>query len=463
MYKNALNNIALALENDYPRDKMNNLMKRKEKCEQLFDEKHEKFMQSTIGYEHLKLSHKKNEKLPFMADCLKVISDNTGLYVKATRDLHVGDVVAIEEPFSKAISIKYCTNACTNCLKNNYYDLIPCDNCSVAMFCSPKCRDEASKKFHKYECGILQKLDKTFYTAIRNPLRVFFEGLAVFDGNMQNFMAAITENECNDTVFDFDLSKDDDKEKKKKMLLTLDLLATCSERIFMKSLVEVKSNYFIAHTIVALENSQIECEWLKNEAEKDFFKSFLHKFFSPTVIYGSLKGEVKDQFDNIVGHGIYPFASLIEESCVPNVLNFNFNGKIHIIVTRPIKKGERLLTNKYGKSFYEHSYEERQKFFDTVYSATCTCEACVKKYDTLSNLDHVKPVQNFAADLRKLSEGDYETALTVYKKYCKMVERLDEKHFPCWETGAFSAFIILALKYFATNRHALKFVQNFAS
>jgi signal peptidase I len=89
-----------------------------------------------------KLSYPPNKKIPFIANCLELRTDEKyGRYIITNRLLKTGDVVAIEEPIYKVIKAdsRYNTcyesnryQRCANCLMDNLLDLIPCSNCCAS-------------------------------------------------------------------------------------------------------------------------------------------------------------------------------------------------------------------------------------------------------------------------------------------------------------------------------------------
>jgi hypothetical protein len=106
-YEEALQNIELARAHKCPKRKLAKLKIREEKClEKMLQgspakdkyQQHEK-----IRSEVFATKQPGNKKMPnYIADCLEVQnSPKYGLEIFTNRDLNVGTVVAIEEPFAK--------------------------------------------------------------------------------------------------------------------------------------------------------------------------------------------------------------------------------------------------------------------------------------------------------------------------------------------------------------------------
>lgn len=47
---------------------------------------------------------------------------------------------------------------CNYCHSRRLFTFIPCEGCTVAMFCSVACLTEAYRKYHRYECGLVRDL-----------------------------------------------------------------------------------------------------------------------------------------------------------------------------------------------------------------------------------------------------------------------------------------------------------------
>lgn len=141
LFEKCLENIEFAKTNGYPQKNFLVLDKRAAKCAELIksgngDQK------DGNPFDFLKLTYEANPKLPFVVNCLKLKrSEKFGRHIITTRDLKVGDIVAIEDPYFKVLKsdshYDRCmqSNAyqrCAYCLKDNLLDLMPCETCSAS-------------------------------------------------------------------------------------------------------------------------------------------------------------------------------------------------------------------------------------------------------------------------------------------------------------------------------------------
>lgn len=104
-YKECLQNIQWARENDYPADKAQKLIEREEKCKSHLKAQEE---DEEAVKNFLQLSYPANPKIPFIVDCLEMRANGKfGRGIFTTRDLKAGDIIAIEEPVLFTMSSMY--------------------------------------------------------------------------------------------------------------------------------------------------------------------------------------------------------------------------------------------------------------------------------------------------------------------------------------------------------------------
>lgn len=118
----------------------------------------------------------RNSKYPCASDAIDVrYTKELGRHIAATRDIEVGEVLAIEEPYSKYINFENMYTHCSHCLRYTFRG-IPCDNCISVIYCSQKCKSEAWEKSHDVYCTIydlMLQYDESPYLA--EPIRFLIE------------------------------------------------------------------------------------------------------------------------------------------------------------------------------------------------------------------------------------------------------------------------------------------------
>lgn len=187
-FKHFRNNIRLAIDNNHPYPaKLRKWEKAAGKLDLAADEQHP-------ADDFFKLSHPPNEKIPFVADCLELKEDAIFRYrLTTSQHLKVGDVIALDKPFSKMVQIDSRYQQCGNCLKQNRLDLIPC-RCKFIMFCSEKCKDEASNGFHALECqdinGVMLTEDLLWFHL---AMKTLMEAVSLFDDDPNDLKVFLSE------------------------------------------------------------------------------------------------------------------------------------------------------------------------------------------------------------------------------------------------------------------------------
>lgn len=200
------------------------------------------------------------------------------------------------------------------------------------MFCSEKCLNDAKESFHNYECPINNLLLTS--GVMQMAMRIFFQSLAMFDGSIIEFERFFNENESlAASVYDFNSSNPDNRLIARNNLISLICLARNDNDYVGDS----PEKLFKIHP-------QLSYMWESNEA-------FIRRFILRTLQTGdcnfhgicgwSLK-KYANQTPQMIGIGCYPFMSLINHSCAPNINRIYVDDKMLLVVERPIKKGEQL-------------------------------------------------------------------------------------------------------------------------
>jgi hypothetical protein len=134
LFEKCLKNISLARAHNYPKENFGILKSREQKCAESIAR-----AKPSMSKEFFKLSHKCHDKIPHIIDSLEMkMSVKYGRHIVTRKDLHVGDVVALESPFcsvlltqSRFVDVdggnKYLR--CSLCLKSNEFELVPCEKC----------------------------------------------------------------------------------------------------------------------------------------------------------------------------------------------------------------------------------------------------------------------------------------------------------------------------------------------
>ncbi|KAG5675980.1 hypothetical protein PVAND_005836 [Polypedilum vanderplanki] len=430
MFDKCLKNISLARAHNYPKENSEILKNREKKCLEFIAR-----TKSSACKEFFKLSHKCHEKIPYIVNSLEMkVNEKYGRHVVTNEDLHVGDIVAIEESFcnvlltqSKFVDVDQNNNflRCSYCLKSNEFELIPCKSCCSSMFCK-ECYNKAQTRFHIYECPVIEQLLTS--GSVHIALRIFFIALSAFDGSIEKLKTFMNEidKEKSLTIFDIDVKETSNVKNYLKVLNSL----TRSTTIFPLT----------QHEMILQSHQELSKIWNEN---KEFIREFLqrqcqtndHYFHG---IFGSNLNELKstaiNDLQQSIGSGWFPFCSLINHSCCSNIMRIYKDGKVAIVVSRFILKGSQLF-DCYKTSFINTPKAERQLKLQSEFGFLCDCEACEGNFSILQKL----PIKDLnLAKATKSLEIEMMISDNLNKNYKKFQEccRLIEEHrnkFPCVE------------------------------
>ncbi|XP_063700632.1 SET and MYND domain-containing protein 4-like [Culicoides brevitarsis] len=419
-YDFCLENIEMALKENFSEDLKTKLEWRRNKCKEMM-----KNNTTRVTKKVNSLSYEANNQIPIMIDGLELAKDDKfGRFIRSTRDLYPGDVIIIEEPLFKCIVAEDWFTRCANCLETNDLNLIPCLKCQKTMFCSPECQQEASKRFHHIECPIIDEIISNFdasptvILAIRQTLRT----LTMFSSieELKKFISTIdVERESAFTLnYSPELSEKDH----------LKAIYAHTVNDFERSFIDVfKFTNSCAGVWNLLKNSSSLSSFLTSESEEDFFLDLIFRFLHTTAFNCHRFGDF--------GAGSFALCSLLNHSCAPNVERVVDGTTNHIVVRRFVKAGDQLFDN-YGPNHRKTELSERQKILKDEYNFWCQCEACTNDYPLLEKMN--APLELYleiSEDKKLIKKGDEKFVRRKFEEYRKFLTK-NYKKYPSYEICA---------------------------
>lgn len=341
-YASCLADIELATKNKYPASLMPKLERRKVACMRLRTAKNNNDNGDEESQRELpKLSYKADEQIPCFANGLKInFSDKYGNHITTNRDLEIGQTVIVERAFIFEATDTFYSH-CENCLKRTT-NLIPCNKCVIATFCSEECRAAANEKYHDVLCvienicefPIQQLLMQSIIIAIKEfstceALMAAVEQFRAQNNNGINYSDPRKRNFFQ--LFKLDTKADKisvqlrKKFKKDAMTVVEILTRHSSVRAMFRS---IKMARFLSH--LALH--------LMHVIHFNGYRAS-HAICSPTE---SVLGIKECTCGTSFGIGVTPYSSQMSHSCAPNICRIFINDTVIYKVIRPIKSGEQL-------------------------------------------------------------------------------------------------------------------------
>lgn len=337
-YALCLADIKLAMKNHYPTRLLPKLERRRIECENL--------LAANTGVElqreKPKLSFEADHKIPCFASGLEVnYSKKYGNHIMTNRDLNIGQTVIVERAIVYQNSaIEY---ECQNCLKWAT-NPIPCDKCMPALFCSEECRVAGKVGFHSVVCGI----DMICNGKIIYLLRSIFVAIKTFS-TVEALIDAVEKFRSQDgheIVFD-------DPAKRNYWFFSL------------HTQLQANADKLTAHEINTMKIEAVEAVeiWTCVSNVRESFQSIKVKRFllhlalhhlhiirfnacsashGLSYRFGNFIGIEESEKGTALGHGVAPYSSQMNHSCVPNVCRIFIDDTVVYKVIRPIKSGEQL-------------------------------------------------------------------------------------------------------------------------
>ncbi|KAK2147238.1 hypothetical protein LSH36_562g00036 [Paralvinella palmiformis] len=335
-----------------------------------------------------KLTHGPNENYPRLSRDVRVeYNKNKGRHLKADQDIHVGDVLAVEEPYSSVLYQEQHETHCYNCM-SRVDRPVPCVQCSTVVFCSQGCRQRAWQQYHQYECRFFVLFDKLLcarigHLAIRTVMVTGLTFILDYLRNKKNLkLSGQEETDPNkdqvyrgnyDNIYHLEANT---KERFPINLFDYTVIAAFLNKILIKSdfFKQDGEDYATAENVTLIgglllhQLQIIQCNAIR--------------------ILEAVPGCQFDQPGNmtIIGVALYPTESLVNHSCDP-VGDFSMYGdKLVFRAIRNIYGGEEV-TVSYGPLYYDSPIKIRQQQLRECYFFTCDCEACTEFWPTVSQLE----------------------------------------------------------------------------
>lgn len=349
-------NMVLSMSPMAIRDK---LLKRRSMCMEALRtiEEPDIFEKNQLIEEIFAMNGPKNSKYVDASSKLAVLhTPELGRHVVAQEDIEVGDVIVREDPFVSVLLREQITMTCGNCF-SRHFNMYPCAYCCMTMYCSRKCVGEAWESYHFYECPFLASLlDKKFTKLELLALRTTIKARTAHKSWEDVFKAVATVEDCKN-IDDLGCYKTErgkmvygSKNYESMHSLSTNLEKRDASDLFQKTVTAaILLRYLGMKNFLSSDDPE-----LKRKIKKFTTETLMHHLMTAPTNMHSITANVEDEDGNFVdeyniGSGAYPFLSLINHSCAPNVVRYTRLGgtQTTLVALRPIKKGMQILDN-YG-------------------------------------------------------------------------------------------------------------------
>ncbi|RZC37445.1 ASC and/or SET domain containing protein, partial [Asbolus verrucosus] len=330
MHKECITDMNRALAHGYPTEKRPNLIERRDQLLKLKRPERGSFEKTP------KIpKSQKSRRNPSARNCIEVQNNEEfGRHIVATRDIRIGDVLSVEEPFACVVEkevLFHCHECAVLC-----YNPIPCEDCTRVLFCSEACKKRAASTYHKYECAILASLVEYGMKPALLALKVAL--LAKQDGYKEvHKLKPATEER--------------------------------SDLFFISTVAAVLFHFLESHTDLFRHG---------NENHREDFKEIMLLQLqvcplNAIKIYECVPNPKMHESDAFAA-GLYAFASLFNHSCCHNVERTHHGSTIVLRAANTIRKGQQCFIS-YGFQYDTGSLASRQECLRSAYYFICNGDA----------------------------------------------------------------------------------------
>ncbi|XP_063829143.1 SET and MYND domain-containing protein 4-like [Ostrinia nubilalis] len=405
MFQACLKDVSTCFELGYPpqiSDKLAN--RRSEATKNVWIERMAMEMRfCEFSEDYLEFRERRNPQITCASIDVGIIKESHVPKVVAVRDVKVGKLIAIEKAFTSQLDRKLLYSACYYCHKMSL-NLIPCEGCTKALFCSADCRRTCMEEYHSFECPIIEIFDEissipvsklAVITAIK--LRKKFKSWEEFNeatktvGLKRMKKSEINEIFNSENKFSLLNFKDD-------AIFTYGMIynATFGCAIVVHYLNMAKS-FFPTR---ATEKAAAVCGF--SRLLMYYAVHLIQTQISSTV---SVMAHGKTEFCEVANFGVFPFTGKLKGACNPNVLVVGLNKEVALITIQPLKQGTEL-TIAYLGHWLDNNIENgsRLRNMFTLYNTVCACAVCNGDWKLLRN--RARPTETHLRAFRKLNVSE---------------------------------------------------------
>lgn len=349
-YKECLEDIKRAFENNYPVEKKVKLLQRQKKSKDLLPTQ-----KKILNHDSIPKIKNINPNMPSAADNIKIVkNDEFGRHIVANRTINPGELLLVENSYVQCVFADIFTAYCSECLEV-CYNLIPCDKCSGVLYCSRLCKRKAYVDYHRYECAVL--LHFGFNMININAVRMTLKAV-------KEFGKELTEP----NVYRSDRFKEFSELKFHKPT-ELDFKTLIQAAAAAKAFYALKK-----HTDIF---SEFDIDDKENVLKTMLFNNAL---IEQTNAVSVTEHDISVYFK--YGRAVYSTFSLFNHACNENVGHSFYGSTIVLRATRKIRKGQQCFVN-YGVNPFIDTKMSRQKIIQGCFCFTCKCQACEQNWPKL--------------------------------------------------------------------------------
>nr|CAD7393228.1 unnamed protein product [Timema cristinae] len=308
-------------------------------------------------------------------------TEQAGRYVVAREPVATGDTLVVEPAYAACLLPDKFGSHCHHCFARLNAP-VACPECSGLAFCSVRCRDEACRSYHRYECHYMDLL--------------IGSGMSILCHVALRMVTQAGEQFFLDRRQDLTSHSKEILPPSDKYLAVHNLVTHANKRkpkeFFQRTLMAVfllkclqKAGYFSApsidQTCLSEEELLIGSLLLRHLQLLQFNA---HEVYETRI---EAPRQLRTSKTEYIGVAIYPTVALFNHDCYPAVTRYFVGHSIVVRATRPLGTGDIVAEN-YGPVFTKRSLESRQRALTSRYWFRCICQACKENWPALDMVDN---------------------------------------------------------------------------
>ncbi|KZC11015.1 SET and MYND domain-containing protein 4 [Dufourea novaeangliae] len=333
--------------------------------------------------------------------------EKRGRRLVASRNIKAGSVLIVEPPFASSTNKEALDRNCLHChasFKSRSTVKIPCYSCRTVSFCSEKCRKEAWRTYHRYECSLFDFFyeGNSSEQTQRQASHLLLAYRMMVIGSLSSGATKMHNNNAGEN--DIPFLNDDylrcqaasaNKEsselgiseiyKSEDYRTVLGLETHCTTLEPNVNLIRAIEAIFLTKCFTSVL-SKMDVVCLK-ETFLSLAVGMLHHLQAVNCNAYEIVENVYNEKTHVwepreIGGAIYPSVSLVNHSCYPNIVRHSYPAGMVVVRTlRFIGKGSEIL-DCYGPHFLSEGRLQRREYLWKKYRFLCECEACTQNWQS---------------------------------------------------------------------------------
>ncbi|XP_043280616.1 SET and MYND domain-containing protein 4-like [Venturia canescens] len=401
---------------------------------------------------HKPVTPSDNPELPGVSSALAVVYDQEfGRHIRAIRNIEPGEVLSIQQGYATILAPENFYTHCSNCLRQTWSS-VPCQRCPSVVFCDEKCRDDAWKHHHAFECFVISALLKLEFNLLGlMSLRLAIQALKD-SGSFATLKHKIEslELEKDPRTNGFTGTPAILDERDYSIVYTLatnteqrstpDLFGRCFNAVYLTYCLGRLTDFF-GQKFTGDIKSMRENPW-------SIFVGGLitrHQQIIPSNVHTVT--ETKGLFGSERGATIQPFLSLFNHCCDCMVSRIHYGSSVALYAVYPIQAGEQVFDN-YGSHYAMESLYTRKRKLQRQFFFECQCRPCREDWPVFTRIPSLqeshlnrqqlmkvqKVLKNFNKYVGFATDGNVEDKPYIVKDLTQMIKTLfDYVDLPCRE------------------------------